>query len=407
MVSLSNGTLHQTLVSAYERLTHDQLQLFASLRALPAAPATDAAALAARLADDDLARFCPAPAAAVPSAESSAEQLKAVAAPPRRVAELPLELVAEIVDQVGDWELAKAVGLPTALPRPVEWEPALGRVSATDAAILAEPLPAVRAVLAADAQGPTKRGTALAVRFGRVAVLAHLRAHARAAFARDFGARAEHLPALASAYGRVEVLDWWRKLGAPAYDCEPVDGASRAGHVHVLQWWLDSGLRVEYSDAALEHASAQGHLAVLNWWKRHRDRLPLKIGRAADMASAAGRTDALDWWLRSGLELKYDKLALAHASTAGRVDVLQWWARSGLQLLFDQDALTGATKHGRTEVLDWWDRSGLPIQYRICDIEEALEDAIGNGDEVRRWWARKGVNFQTNDAEWMKLQPLN
>ena len=87
--------------------------------------------------------------------------------------------------------------------------------------------------------------------------------------------------------------------------------------------------------------------------------------------------------------------------------MLQWWARSGLQLLFDQDALTGATKHNRTEVLDWWDKSGLPIQYRICDIEEAIEDAIGPGEEVRKWWARKGVNFRTNDAEWMKMQHLN
>ena len=57
----------------------------------------------------------------------------------------------------------------------------------------------------------------------------------------------------------------------------------------------------------------------------------------------------------------------------------------------DQEALVGATRHNRPEVLEWWDKSGLPIQYRMCDIEEALEDAIGGGEDARLphqppWW---------------------
>jgi hypothetical protein len=47
------------------------------------------------------------------------------------------------------------------------------------------------------------------------------------------------------------------------------------------------------------------------------------------------------------------------------------------------------------------------LQYRICDIEEALEDAIGGGEKARGWWRRKGVNFKADDKLWMKLQNLN
>ena len=96
-----------------------------------------------------------------------------------------------------------------------------------------------------------------------------------------------------------------------------------------------------------------------------------------------------------------------HASTHGKVDVLQWWLESGLQLIYDQDALTLASRHNRPEVLEWWDHSNLPVAYRICDIEEALEDAIGGGEAARQWWRKKGVNFNANDTEWMKLQTLN
>ena len=105
-----------------------------------------------------------------------------------------------------------------------------------------------------------------------------------------------------------------------------------------------------------------------------------------DMASTAGHVEVLEWWATSQLEFNYDRHALQHASCHGKVEVLQWWLGSGLQLLFDQEALTGATRHNRPEVLEWWDRSGLPIQYRMCDIEEALEDALGGGEAARAWW---------------------
>lgn len=126
-----------------------------------------------------------------------------------------------------------------------------------------------------------------------------------------------------------------------------------------------------------------------------------------DMASTAGHVSVLSWWATSQLDFKYDKHALHHASCHGHVSVLSWWLGSGLQLLFDGgEVLTGATRHNRSEVLEWWRRSGLVVQYRMCDVEEALEDAIGGGEEARRWWRGIGVDFSADDKEWMKLRTL-
>ena len=42
------------------------------------------------------------------------------------------------------------------------------------------------------------------------------------------------------------------------------------------------------------------------------------------------------------------------------------------------------------------------VEYKTCDIEEALEDAIGDPQPVRRWWARNGLNLGLRTSEWMK-----
>ncbi|KAI0258865.1 hypothetical protein BC834DRAFT_909367 [Gloeopeniophorella convolvens] len=439
---------------AYRRLTYEQLYLFCSVRSLPTTG--NELELACRLAHHDL-RLYPfppvdvhfdsdgndvkaggphtKPSLDVPSSPDQSTTLSPIAGPSvlgppnftdgtrsrsashrtarsrtSRLPPLPVEVMAEIMDHVGDWELSKAVGLPTSLPQPLLW----ARASSTDHALLTGYLPLL---VSCDptARPPTSVGARLVVRFSYIHILSYIFHHYRAFFPRFF--RHHVIPITAAHNGRIDVLNWWQSMrheypeDIPAPDeratIEAIDGASRTGEVASLDWWLASGLPFEYTEAALENASAKNQLGVLEWWRAQRPRLALKVGRVMDSASAAGHVGALAWWAHSGLDYTYDRQALYHASCHGRVDVLQWWLGSGLQLFFDQDVLVGATRHDRPEVLDWWDRSGLPVQYRLCDVEEALEDAIGGGERAREWWKGKGVDFNANDKEWMKLQSLN
>ncbi|KAI0918976.1 hypothetical protein AcW1_003520 [Taiwanofungus camphoratus] len=398
---------------AYRRLTHDQLILFLKVRSLPITGTDDE--LASRLAQFDIGTFhFPSSPNGIGTAPLSPPEVLKQRPRQALAPDLPVEILAEIMDHVGDWELAKAVGVPTSLPEPPSWT----RASTSDHAILTGYLPLIRAS-DPSAHPPTKIGANLAVRFGYVNVLEYLLTQHRSIFLSLY--KHDCLPIIASLHGRTAVLSWWKhareqypdilSLPKPCSVADAIDGASRNGQVAALDWWLYSEIPLGYTEVALETASAKNQLAVLAWWKQHSvgepHRLPLKIGRVMDMASTAGHVDVLEWWARSQLEFKYDKQALYHASCHGKVDVLQWWLGSGLQLIFDPDALTGATRHNRPEVLEWWDKSGLPIQYRMCDIEEALEDAIGGGEAAREWWKRKGVDFNANDKEWMKLQNLN
>ncbi|KAG8863207.1 hypothetical protein FRC20_010874 [Serendipita sp. 405] len=241
-----------------------------------------------------------------------------------------------------------------------------------------------------------------AIRFSCVEIIEYLYSNHRTCYDRTFG---KFLPLNASLDGSIAVLDWWKATPLQKnYDHAAMDGACLNGHISVLQWWVDSGLPLKYSDAALEHASARGHVSVLDWWTK--STLPLKIGRVMELASGMGQVEVLEWWHRSSLEFKYDRLALYYASCSGRVEALEWWAQSGLQMIYDSDALIGATRHNKPEALEWWSNSGLPIQYRLCDIEEALEDALGGGALVRAWWEKKGVDFRANFTEWTKYQSL-
>lgn len=398
---------------AYRRLTHEQLVLFLKVRLLPTTGSD--AELASRLAKFDIHAYH------FPTKDGHDEQetSKAHHDPSRArgrqalAPDLPVEVLADIMDHVGDWELAKAVGVPTSLPQPIPWT----RANACDHAILTGYIPLIRAADPATHR-PTKVSAVLAVRFSYVNVLEYLFTYHRPVFLSMY--RHDLLPITASLHGRTAVLSWWKNahdhhpdvlpLPPPSSIADAIDGASRNGQVSSLDWWLASSIPFEYTEAALESASAKNRIAVLDWWKTKSmapTNLPLKIGRVMDMASTAGHVEALEWWASSQLEPKYDRQALYHASCHGKVEVLQWWLGSGLQMIFDQEALTGASRHNRPEVLEWWDQSGLPIQYRMCDIEEALEDAIGGGEEAREWWRRKGVDFNANDKEWSKLQYLN
>ena len=395
---------YRQTVRAYEKLDHDELELFLKVRNLPTTGSlTD---LASRLANHDLHTYH------FPNALATHHSTALVPAKQKRAPDLPIELLVYIMEHLGDWELANAVPIHTTLPRPPEWL----RASKMDWALMQGSLTRIRATNPC-IHLPTRAGANLVIRFGYVHVLEYFLSHHCSIFKSIFN-EGDLIPIKASWHGRTAVLNWWKHgfeqhpalIPPPSPDsiAEAIDGASRNGQIVSLDWWLNSGHPFRYTEAALESASAKNQIAVLEWWKtQHTQRgLPLKVGRVMDMASMAGHVKVLEWWATSQIDFKRDRSALHHASCHGRVDVLDWWLASGLQLYYDQEALTIATKHNRPEVLEWWDKSGLPIQYRMCDIEEALEDAIGGGEEAREWWRRKGVDFNANDKEWMKLRTL-
>ncbi|KAF8739279.1 hypothetical protein AX14_010253 [Amanita brunnescens Koide BX004] len=391
-------------IRAYQKLDHDDLVLFLKVRNLPTTGSI--ADLASRLANHDLHTYH------FPNAAATQHAVALLPGKQKKAPDLPMELLVSIMDHVGDWELANAVGIHTALPRPLEWH----RASKVDWALMQGSLFRIRATNIG-AHPPTKVGANAAIRFGYVHVLEYFLSHHHSIFTSIFNG-GDLIPIKASRHGRIAVLNWWKHgfekhptlIPPPFPDsiAEAINGASRNGQVDSLDWWVTSGLPFRYTEAALESASAKNQIAVLDWWRdQHKQRgLPLKVGRVMDMASMAGHVKVLEWWATSQIDLKHDRSALHHACSHGRVDVLDWWLGSGLQLYYDQEALTIATRHNRPEVLEWWDKSGLPIQYRVCDVEEALEDAIGGGEDAREWWRRKGVDFNANDKEWMKLRSL-
>ena len=400
---------------AYRRLSRSELVLFLKVRNLPTSGSDSE--LASRLANHDfhVYHFPSAPGQPLSSPTSSSmlscthqhHKSKHAGGP-----DLPVEIIADIMDVLGDWELAKAVGVPTSVSRPLDWD----RASAGDFAIISGNLNVIRAADPAS-RPPTKLGAELAVRLGYIHVLDFFLSHHHRLFLSMY--KGDIIPIKASRHGRVQILSWWKHgfeqhpdrvpPPKPGSIADAIDGASRNGQVASLDWWATCGIPMEYTEAALEYASAKNQIAVLQWWKDQHTLhgLPLKVGRVMDMASTAGHVEALEWWAASQLEPKYDRHALQHASCHGKIEVLEWWLGCGLPLIFDQDALTGATRHNRPDVLEWWNNSGLPIQYRMCDIEEALEDAIDGGEKARKWWMQKGVDFNANDKEWMKLQTLN
>ena len=74
------------------------------------------------------------------------------------------------------------------------------------------------------------------------------------------------------------------------------------------------------------------------------------------------------------------------ASTHGHTHILDYWRKlRGEKMLFDNQVLVGPTKMGHADVLEWWKRCGLRVEYKTCDIEEALEDGV----EGRCWRERE------------------
>ncbi|KAL8845877.1 MAG: hypothetical protein Q9221_008996 [Calogaya cf. arnoldii] len=358
---------------------------------------------------------------------------------------LPSEIWSMILQFTGDWELAKTLGIYTNLQVPSEWHrnPFPGQCFMRDLewAILTGTLHDVVHLL--KTLGAPKSLSNLCVkliiRFSRTDILSYLEDEHEDLFWSQFGHTL--LPTKASAFfGQTAVLDWWQRSPtflSKEYNNDAMDFASKSGFVHVLEWWRCSGLPLRYTDAALEQASSQGHIAVLDWWRgasNHREipsgqsdtlfaptsnndtseaenipPLPLKVGKALIYAAQNGQTAAIRWWMSSGIPTVHEDAVARTASAHGHVNVLQLWKEmKGEKMQYDHQVLVGPTKNQHADVLEWWKTSGYRVEYKTCDIEEALEDSRGGAgeDNIRRWWAKNGLNLGVGTSEWMMVKIL-
>lgn len=313
----------------------------------------------------------------------------------------------------------------------------------------------------------------LVIKFNYLTILQHLSSspqHAEA-FWSSFGGTI--LPTKASAvFARPEILEWWRtspRFLNKNYTADAVDGASRQGFIDVLEWWRQSGLVMKYTEAALESASGRGRVNVLEWWKEasqhHQSSqfdeaekqsqrrlysrppsppspaihtyphaighsnpnstLKLKVGKSILVAAQNGRANVVRWWDDSGIPYSHSEAVAKIASAYGHVNVLETWKSckgDEFGMLFDSSVLVGPTKNGWVRILEWWRQQTLPqdgdkegkrlkVEYKTCDIEEALEDSVHlegseGEEEVRKWWAKNGLNLGVGTSEWMKLKQL-
>lgn len=345
---------------------------------------------------------------------------------------LPPELWTMIFDFAGDWELAETMHIFTNITPPVEWtshtSPHGPRnyMEALELTILRGNLADFKHFIATHSvpRWLSKLCIKLIMRFAMTDILTYLEANHKDLFWATFGHT--FLPDKASSvFGRTEILEFWRTSPSfltKEYNAEALDGASRAGFVNVLEWWQHSGLPLKFTEGALEQASAHGHVQVLEWWKQQSttvddsnasvdsSKVRLKPGKSICYATQNGHTDVVRWWLRSGIAFAHEDTVAKLASTHGHVDVLQLWHDTkGSKMIFDNQVLVGATKSGHVKVLEWWKKSGMSVEYKTCDVEEALEDGYEGerGMQVKRWWARNGLNLGVGTSEWMKTKVLN
>ena len=347
---------------------------------------------------------------------------------------LPPELWTMIFDFAGDWELAQTMHIYTNLTPPSEWtahtspQRRESYMEKLELIVLRGSVDEVEAFIATEGvpRWLSKLCIRLIMRFAMTPLLTYLESNHRHLFWNTFGQT--FLPDKASSvFGRTEILEFWRtspSFLSKEYSTEALDGASRAGFVNILEWWQHSGLPLKYTESALEQASSQGHLAVLEWWQSQStttDDIPpssttdssnvrLKPGKSICYASQNGHTDIVSWWLQSGIAFPHEDTVAKLASTHGHVAILKVWHElKGTKMIFDNQVLVGATKSGNVDVLEWWKKSGLKVEYKTCDIEEALEDGLEGerGVEVRRWWVRNGLNLGVGTSEWMKTKVLN
>ncbi|KAF4627928.1 hypothetical protein G7Y89_g10228 [Cudoniella acicularis] len=350
---------------------------------------------------------------------------------------LPPEIWSVIFEYAGDWEVARALNVYAKLPTPLEWQSKPRDTKdelhiymrSLEWTILTSPVSKIIDRLKAAPENMLYLSSLcvkLIVKFCLTDILTYLETNLKDVFWASFAHKL--LPTKASAvYGRTEILEWWRTSPtflSKDYTAEAIDGASKSGFVHVLDWWRDSGLPLKYTESALEQASSKGHIHVLEWWKQasipqgslHSSHvsteveanspsethpaLRLKPGKSLVAAAQNNQPLVLRWWDNSGIPVAHSESVAKIASSHGHVEVLDVWRElKGDKMSFDSRVLVEPTKHGHVEVLEWWknfSRSGARVEYKTCDIEEALEDSVGSEGEafaIKKWWALQWVEF--------------
>jgi len=351
---------------------------------------------------------------------------------------LPPEIWSIIFEYTNDWELATSLGVFTNLKMPTSegWrlepkdpnDPLQVFMHELEWTLLTANTAAIRKKLS-EAPPSFHDLSALAVhlifKFSLTDVLTYIEANFPHIFKCFDG---KTIPTKASAYyGRVDILDWWARSPSfleKQYDAEALNGASMRGFVKVLEWWRRSGLPLKYTETAFEMASSRGHLHVLEWWREAFSRDPSitpKPGRALLHAAQYGQTAVIRWWEQeSGIPVDHQDGVCKMASRWGQVKVLDLWRelRGDDKLQFDNQILIEPTYHAHVGVLEWWrryahgelpgmnGRKGKRVEYKTMDIEEALEDSLGDQTKVRRWWAENGLNLGLGTSEWMKVRHL-
>ncbi|KAL2266172.1 hypothetical protein VTJ83DRAFT_5524 [Remersonia thermophila] len=355
----------------------------------------------------------------------------------RARSKLPPEIWSIIFEFTNDWELAQSMGVFTTLEMPVSqgWrrepkdpnDPLHVFMHELEWTLLTADTQAVCDKLAR--APPSFRDlSALAVhlifKFSLTGVLTYIEANLPHIFKCFDG---KTIPTKASAYyGRTAILDWWARSPSfleKQYDVEALNGASGRGFVHVLEWWRRSGLPLKYDEQAFEGASTRGHVHVLEWWREAEMQDPstkVKPGKSLLAAAQSGQLAVVRWWDESGIVADHQDAVCKTASRWGQVKVLELWRqlRGDDKLQFDNTILIDATVHAHIPVLEWWrkyahgelpgmrGRPGKRVEYKTMEIEEALEDSLGDQTKVRRWWAENGLNLGLGTSEWMKVRYL-
>jgi hypothetical protein len=235
--------VYHDILEAYSSLKDHQLVLFLTIRSLPTTGSHQE--LAIRLADYDAQTYKtyfsrPGPSLACPTAIQHAaggEAMQPSIPTIQLLFNLPIDLITEIMDHVGSWELSRAVGVPTSLQEPSDWA---SSATLLDRAILSTSL---RRVMSTPLDPPfTCLGADLLIRFELIDILDYLwnTEPLRPSFKKYYGDDYSRIPKLASAWNRTKMLDWW--FGRPeiypkVYKAEAIDDACRYVCITALEWW--------------------------------------------------------------------------------------------------------------------------------------------------------------------------